>query len=142
MSMLFSNVTDLDADCLEKQELATWLCRLCPEEVRCLSLVQLRSIRDIVCGEGDRVLGNGIFHYDTPICDDRVRVIVQKNAYIEGAAVRVLNILNRNGYVTVGKLLKLDGESARIRKMRNCGEKSAQIIECVIADIKTECEIK
>lgn len=139
--MSISMGNGLDADCLEKQELVNWLCHLFPEEVRDLSLLQLRTIKNIVRGE-DGSLGNGLFYYDTPLNDDRVRAIVMGCSDTTGAGVRVINILNKNGYVTVGKLLKLDGESGRIRGMRNCGEKSAQIIENVIANIKAQCNIK
>ncbi len=143
-TLLFKTKEDAEAY-LQKQELVKWLSNLSFYNANQLSVEQLRMIKDIVDGKIDcspckpeRVGLNSVAGKEIDRQSDKLYNCIDKYTNNESLAVKIYNILHRNGYCTVEDLLELDGDAERIRLMRNCGEASARIIEEAIKDLKNE----
>lgn len=137
---LFKNKEDAEAY-LKKQELVKWLCRFSVNEAEQLTLEQLRMIKNIVDDKTSyqpkRLMP---VNKEKKECntEDKLYNLIDKYTNTDGATNRIYNILRRNNFNTTEDLLMLDGDGERIRRMRNCGETSARIIESAIEALKAE----
>lgn len=74
--------------------------------------------------------------------EDNLYKAIRHSIKEEYASTRIYNILRRNDYNSIEDLLTLDGELERIKRMRNCGESTTNLILKIINDIKKNYGVK